>query len=162
MLLEAVDAPPSTPSSSRWGPGRLSPGRCRAQCDAPRVGVLGRLLSNARGRGGAGVVTDGGARDYAEIVSLGFPVFCRGLTPYDSQGRMDGTARDVSITCGGVAVAPGDLIYGDADGVVVVPSAMAEEVIRRAGEKVRGEDTVRDELRRGAGVVETFHKYGIL
>ncbi len=166
MLLEAVDAPPEHPFQLEMEVlDDLQPGQVLvAQCDAPRLSAFwGGLLSNAAvGRGGAGVVTDGGARDYAEIVSLGFPVFCRGLTPYDSQGRMDGTARDVSITCGGVAVAPGDLIYGDADGVVVVPSAMAEEVIRRAGEKVRGEDTVRDELRRGAGVVETFHKYGIL
>lgn len=166
MLLEEVDAPPERPYQLEMEVlDDLRPGQVIvAQCDTARLSALwGGLLSNAAvGRGGAGVVTDGGARDYAEIVSLGFPVFCRGLTPYDSLGRMDGTARDLTITCGGVRVAPGDLIFGDADGVVVVPGAMAEEVIRRAGEKVRGENTVRDELRGGAGVVETFRKYGIL
>ena len=57
---------------------------------------------------------------------------------------------------------PGDLIYGDADGVVVVPHDIAPEVITRAGDKVRGEQTVRQELRDGASVAETFRKYGIL
>jgi 4-hydroxy-4-methyl-2-oxoglutarate aldolase len=166
MLLKAVDEPPERPFQLEMEVlDDLQPGQVIvAQCDAPRLSAFwGGLLSNAAvGRGGAGVVTDGGARDYAEIVSLGFPVFCRGLTPYDSQGRMDGTARDVAIMCGGVRVAPGDLVFGDTDGVVVVPAAMAEEVIRRASEKVRGEDTVREELRRGASMVETFRKYGIL
>ena len=166
MLLEAVDEPPAHPFQLEMEVlDDLRPGQVIvAQCDAPRLSAFwGGLLSNAAvGRGGAGVVTDGGARDYAEIVSLRFPVFCRGLTPYDSQGRMDGTARDVAITCAGVRVAAGDLVFGDADGVVVVPAAMAGEVLRRAGEKVRGEDAVRQELLRGASVVETFRKYGIL
>lgn len=105
---------------------------------------------------------DGGARDYREIVSLNFPVFCKGLTPLDSCGRMDGKERDIPIVCGGIKVHPGDLVYGDVDGVVVVPQEIADEVITRAWEKVRGENTVREELRAGASVVKTFEKYGIL
>ena len=135
-----------------------------AQCNAEGLSAFwGGLLSNAAaGHGATGVVTDGGARDYAEITQLGFPVWCRGLTPYDSQGRMDGKARDIPVVCGGVRVDPGDLVFGDVDGIVVVPQGIAEEVIERAWKKVQGENTVREELRGGASVVATFRKYGIL
>jgi regulator of RNase E activity RraA len=107
-------------------------------------------------------VTDGGVRDYSEIVSLGFPTFASGLTPYDSLGRMDGKRRNVPITCAGVRVCPGDLVFADVDGVVVVPQEIADEVIAKAWAKVNGESTVRAELKAGASVVETFRKHGIL
>ena len=134
------------------------------QCNAKELSAFwGGLLSNsAVGRKAAGVISDGGARDYNEIVSLHFPTFCVGLTPYDSQGRMDGKDRDIPIVCGGIRVCPGDLVYGDVDGVVVVPQEMSDEVIEKAWEKVQGENTVREELRSGASVVKTFEKYGIL
>jgi 4-hydroxy-4-methyl-2-oxoglutarate aldolase len=143
----------------------LKPGQMIiAQCNAPVLSAFwGGLLSNAAvGRKSPGAIMDGGSRDYREIVSLNFPVFCKGLTPYDSCGRMDGKERDIPIVCGGIKVLPGDLVFGDCDGVVVVAQEMAEEVIERAWEKVRGENTVREELRAGAGVVDTFRKYGIL
>jgi 4-hydroxy-4-methyl-2-oxoglutarate aldolase len=135
-----------------------------AQCNAVELSAFwGGLLSNAAvGRKSPGAIMDGGARDYREIVSLNFPVFCKGLSPYDSCGRMDGKERGIPIVCGGIRVLPGDLVYGDVDGVVVVPQEMAEEVITRAWEKVKGENTVREELRAGASVVKTFEKYGIL
>ena len=135
-----------------------------AQCNMGQVCALwGGLLSNAViGRRGAGVVTDAPARDYDEIVALGFPVFCTGLTPYDSMGRLDGKERNIPIVCGGIRVCPRDLLYADVDGIVVVPQGIADEVIARAWEKVQGENKVREELRAGASVVETFQKYGIL
>ena len=134
------------------------------QCDAEELSAAwGGLLSTAaRSRKARGVVTDGGVRDYTEIVELGFPTFCRGLTPYDSLGRMDVVDTNVPIRCGGIAVRPGDLIFADVDGTVVVPQALAEETIDKAWEKVTGESKVRDALRAGAGVAETFAKYGIL
>jgi len=135
-----------------------------AQCNALELSAFwGGLLTNAAvGRKVAGCVADGGARDYNEIVELDFPVFCKGLTPYDSCGRMDGKERDIPILCGGIRVVPGDLLFGDVDGMVVVPQDIADEVIARAWEKVQGENTVREELRAGASVVATFEKYGIL
>lgn len=135
-----------------------------AQCNAAELSAFwGGLLTNAAiGRKAAGAISDGGARDYGEIVELGFPTFCRGLTPYDSCGRMDGRERDIPVVVGGIRIVPGDLIYGDVDGVVVVPQDIADEVIDKAWEKVQGENTVREELRAGASVVETFRKYGIL
>jgi len=135
-----------------------------AQCNAAELSAFwgGLLTSGAVGRKAAGTIADGGARDYNEIVSLNYPTFCTGLTPYDSQGRMDGKERDIPIVCGGIRVNPGDLIYGDVDGVTVVPQDIADEVIAKAWEKVQGENTVREELRAGASVVKTFEKYGIL
>lgn len=135
-----------------------------AQCNTPTLCAFwGGLLTNAAlGRKGHGAIVDAGSRDYSEIVELNFPVFCKGQIPYDSLGRMDGKERNIPIVCGGIRVIPGDFVYGDVDGVVVVPQEMAEEVINKAWEKVRGESTVRDELRAGASVVETFRKYGIL
>ena len=81
------------------------------QCDTQELSAAwgGLLTTAARSRKARGVVTDGGARDYAEIVELGFPTFCRGLTPYDSLGRMDVVETNVAILCGGIAVRPGDL-----------------------------------------------------
>lgn len=135
-----------------------------AHCDVETPSAFwGGLLSNAAiGHGISGVIIDGYSRDYQEIVELGFPVFCRGLSPYDSLGRMDGVKVDVPISCGGVKVFPGDLIFGDVDGVVVVPQKVAEKVIERAWEKVQAEGLVRQELRDGANVVATFKKYGVL
>ncbi len=135
-----------------------------AQCKARQISAFwGGLLSNAAvGHKVSGVITDGGVRDYNEITELNFPTFSVGLTPYDSLGRMDGKERDLPIECGGVRVCPGDLVFGDVDGVVVVPQEIAEEVIAKAWEKVKAESTVREELRSGASVVETFKKHGVL
>ena len=81
----------------------------------------GELLSTAaRYRGCRGVVIDGYTRDTRAIKAMGFPVFCRGIHPADSLGRLDVTAHDVPIVCGGVAVETNDLILADDDGVVVV------------------------------------------
>jgi 4-hydroxy-4-methyl-2-oxoglutarate aldolase len=134
------------------------------QCNAVSLSaVWGGLLTNAAvGCKAAGVITDGGVRDYNEIVGLGFPTFCKGLTPYDSLGRMDGKERDIPIVCGGIRVNPGDFVFGDIDGVVVVPWDIFEGVIERAWEKIQGENTVRRELRAGASIVKTFEKYGVL
>ena len=135
-----------------------------SQCEADELSAAwgGLLTTAARSRGARGVVTDGGARDYAEIVELGFPTFCRGLTPYDSLGRMDVVEINAPIRCGGIAVRPGDLVFADVDGTIVVPQDVADEAINKAWEKIRGEDKVRDALRAGASVTEMFAKYRIL
>jgi len=134
-----------------------------AQCNAPLSAFWGGLLSNAAiGRKISGVIIDGGARDYHEITELGFPTFCRGLSPYDSLGRMDGKEYDIPVECGNIRVNPGDLVFGDVDGVVVVPQPIVDEVIDKAYQKIQGESKVREELRSGAGVEATFKKYGIL
>jgi regulator of RNase E activity RraA len=135
-----------------------------SQCETAELSAAwgGLLTTAARSRNARGVVTDGGARDYVEIVELGFPTFCRGLTPYDSLGRMDVVETNVPIRCGGISVRPGDLVFADVDGIVVVPQEVADEAIRKAWEKVKGENKVRDALRAGASVAETFARYRIL
>ncbi|MFP3896134.1 MAG: RraA family protein [Anaerolineales bacterium] len=164
--LVAVDEPPKKPYQLEMELiDDLQEGQVIvAQCETSQsTAFWGGLLTNAAvGHKGAGIITDGASRDYNEIVALNFPVFCQGLTPYDSLGRIDGKARDIPITCGGIHVRPGDLIFGDVDGVVVVPQQMADEVIQKAWEKVQGENRVREELRAGKSVVKTFEKYGIL
>ena len=135
-----------------------------SQCDSgqPSAAWGGLLTAAARNRRAHGVVTDGRVRDYAEISEQRFPTFCAGLTPYDSLGRMDVAAIDVPIVCGGVAVQPGDLIFGDADGVVVVPGDIAHRVVVLAAEKMSAEAAVRNRLRSGASVAETYREYGTL
>ena len=86
------------------------------------VAVWGELLTTRMlARGGVGVVTDGGIRDVAGIRRLGVPSFAAAITPRDSFGRALVTGCGEPVTCAGVAVAPGDLVRGDEDGVVVVP-----------------------------------------
>jgi regulator of RNase E activity RraA len=123
----------------------------------------GELLSTAaRYRGCRGVVIDGFTRDTRAIKGMGFPVFCRGIHPADSLGRLDVVAHDVPITCGGVSVHPHDLVLADDDGVVVIPQAAAAEALAHAEHKVSGENLVRLKLSEGMSVTEAFRRYGVL
>jgi regulator of RNase E activity RraA len=132
-------------------------------CGSRRIAPWGELLSTAsRARGAAGCVTDGMVRDIRAIRALRFPVFHGGIAPLDSKGRGKVAEIDTPIRCGGVAVAPGDLIVGDADGVVVVPRAVEDEALRRAFAKVAGENTTRDELAAGARLADVFARYRVL
>jgi regulator of RNase E activity RraA len=134
-------------------------------CNGPteRIAPWGELLSTAsRVRGAAGCVTDGLVRDVRQIRALGFPVFHGGIGPLDSKGRGEMMAMDVPVICGGVKVEPGDLVFGDVDGVVVIPSAIADETLRRAFEKVEGEDKTREALESGKSLKEVFETFGIL
>lgn len=128
-----------------------------------RIAPWGELLSTAcRARGAAGCVTDGLVRDIRAIRSLRFPVFAGGIGPLDTKGRGKVVAIDVPIECGGVAVRSGDLVFGDADGVVVIPREVEGEILRAAFEKVAGEDRTRAALERGEKLADVFARHGIL
>jgi 4-hydroxy-4-methyl-2-oxoglutarate aldolase len=128
-----------------------------------KASFWGELLSNACvGRGARGIMIDGYTRDSKGIIELGFPCFVKGKIPADSYGRIDVVSYDVPIECGGVKVEKGDYIFGDMDGVVVIPKGIILEVLEKAVEKMKGEDNVRKELREGVSVKEVFLKYGIL
>lgn len=128
-----------------------------------RIAPWGSLLSTAtRARGAAGCVTDGFVRDTLEIRRMQLPVFHGGIAPLDSKGRGQIQAVDVPVICAGVRVAPGDLVFGDADGVVVVPQAVEEEVLKFAFDKVLGEDHSINELRAGRFLRDVYEKYGVL
>ena len=128
-----------------------------------RIAPWGELLTTAcRARGALGCLTDGLARDVKAIRALGFPVFCGGIGPLDSKGRGEVAAIDVPVECGGVVTNPGDLVFGDADGAIVVPQHLVQQAMTLALEKVEGEDRTRAELERGAYLKDVFEKYGIL
>jgi 4-hydroxy-4-methyl-2-oxoglutarate aldolase len=128
-----------------------------------RIAPWGELLSTAaRARGAAGCVTDGFVRDIRAIRAMGFAVHHGGIAPLDSKGRGKVAAIDVPIECAGVAVSPGDLVVGDADGVVVVPRAVEDTALARAFDKVSGENRTREELAAGTKLGEVFEKYRIL
>lgn len=128
-----------------------------------RIAPWGGLLSTAtRARGAAGCVTDGFVRDVLQIRELQLPVFAGGIAPLDSKGRGQIKEVDVPVICGGVRVAPGDLILGDADGVVVVPQAREAEVLERAFDKLNSEKHTLRELQAGAYLRDVFAKYGVL
>jgi regulator of RNase E activity RraA len=128
-----------------------------------RIAPWGGMLSTAtRARGAAGCVTDGFVRDIKVIRRLGLPVFHGGIAPLDSKGRGEVRAIDVPVFCGGVRVEAGDLVIGDADGVVVVPQAAEAEVLARAFDKLDREDNSMAELAGGAYLRDVFARYGVL
>lgn len=128
-----------------------------------RIAPWGELLSTAAGvRGAAGALMDGAVRDIKAIRAMGFPVFHGGIAPLDSKGRGRVAAIDVPVECAGVAVRSGDLILGDADGVVVIPRDAETEALRRATQKLAGERTTLRELQEGQRLAEVFARHGIL
>ena len=125
--------------------------------------LWGELLSTAsRAHGAVGAVIDGLTRDAAKIMEMDFPVFAAGYSPLDSKGRLDGVSHGEPIRLGDCLVRPGDVIFGDMDGIVCVPAELAEEALKRALDKVSGENRVREELAKGRSVREVFAEYGIL
>jgi len=134
-------------------------------CDGPtdRIAPWGELLTTAsKVRGAAGCLTDGLVRDVRRIRELGFPVFHGGIGPLDTKGRAEMMAADEPVEIGGARVAPGDFIFGDVDGVVIVPRAIAPEAIRRALAKIEAEDTTREELLAGNSLRSVFERHGVL
>lgn len=134
-------------------------------CDGPtdRIAPWGELLTTATiARGGVACVTDGLVRDVRKIRELRFPVFHGGIGPLDSRGRGKMIEMDTPVVCAGVKVHSGDIVFGDVDGVVIVPQAMAEEVFRLAFKKVTDENHTRDELAQGTLLAEVYAKYGVL
>jgi 4-hydroxy-4-methyl-2-oxoglutarate aldolase len=128
-----------------------------------QAALWGELLStHTRGRGGRGAVLDGFSRDSWGIEHMRFPVFATGVSPADSKGRLEVITIRQPILVGGVAVADGDLVLADEDGVVVVPAALEDDVVGKAFDKVAGENTVREILRRGASIREVFEEHRLL
>ena len=128
-----------------------------------RGSYWGELLATAsRYRGARGLVADAYTRDTLALMEMRFPTFAAGIHCADSLGRIDVDAVGVPISCGGVEVSPGDLVLGDNDGVVVIPSRLGAEVIALAEEKVSGEDVVRAKLAEGMPVSEAFRTYGVI
>jgi 4-hydroxy-4-methyl-2-oxoglutarate aldolase len=134
-----------------------------AAAGSMRSGLWGELLSTAaRNSGCVGAIVDGAVRDIAQMKAMRFPVFARGTCPYDSKDRQQVTAIDVAVEIAGVVFHPNDLVFADADGVVVVPSEVEEEVIRRAWNKAHDENRTRAAIQQGMKVTEAYERYGVL
>ena len=130
---------------------------------SPRYALWGELMSvRAMQCGAAGAIVDGYSRDTREILNLNFPTFSFG--PYAQDQAPRGRVIDfrVSITIGEVLIEPGDILFGDIDGVCVVPSAEVEEVFNKALEKARGEKMVRKAIESGMSAADAFRKFGIM
>jgi len=128
-----------------------------------RIAPWGELLSTAAyARGAVGCITDGLVRDVRLIREMGFQVFAGGIGPLDTKNRAMMMMADVPAEIGHARIVPGDIMFGDVDGVVVIPQHRAEEVLMTAMEKVSSENSVREELANGASLKEVFDKYGIL
>lgn len=125
--------------------------------------VWGELMSTGvRAHGGVGAVIGGMLRDTKQVLAMDFPVFARGHLPTTSKGRTEITEWNVPVEIDGVTVNPGDLIFADVDGVVVVPQEMIDKVIERCLHIMENEDLTRDLIANGASVEDTYMKIGAI
>lgn len=130
---------------------------------SPRYALWGELMSvRARKLGAAGAVLNGYSRDTREILKLGFPTFSYGAFAQDQAPRGKVLDFRVPIKLGETSIRPHDVLFGDIDGVCVIPHEAVEEVFTKALEKARGEKRVRQALEDGMSAAEAFARYGIL
>jgi len=130
---------------------------------SPTYALWGELMScRAIQCGAAGAVLNGYARDTRGILALGFPTFCTGRYAQDQAPRGQVIDFRVSLKIGAVTINNGDIVFGDIDGVCVVPQAAEKEVFAKALEKARGEKTVKHAIQNGMRAGEAFAKYGIM
>jgi 4-hydroxy-4-methyl-2-oxoglutarate aldolase len=125
------------------------------------VAHMGELSAETLKRKGVrGYVADGGCRDVEFILELGFPVWCRYLTPRDIVGYWLPDRFDQPITIGPVTIAPGDLVLGDRDGMVILPAARAEAIVAAAEEATRTENLVREAILKGVDPQQAYLQHG--
>ncbi len=130
---------------------------------SPSYALWGELMATrARHLGAVGAVLDGYSRDTKDILAMGFPVFSKGRYAQDQGPRGKVIDYRVPIQMGQASINPGDIIFGDMDGVLVIPKEVEEEAFTQAIEKVNGENTVRDAIRAGMSSAEAFKKYGVM
>jgi regulator of RNase E activity RraA len=130
---------------------------------SPRNALWGELMSTrARKLGSRGAVLNGYVRDTKAILNMSFPTFAFGSYGQDSAPRSKVVDFRIPIEVGQVRVRPADIIFGDIDGVLLVPVEVEDEVFTRALEKARGEKLVKKAIEKGSSAVEAFEKYGIM
>lgn len=123
----------------------------------------GELMSTIAKRNGAvGCICDSMIRDCRKIIAMEFPVFYGGIRPLDSLGRGRVMAYDVPVRCGEVVVKPGELVFTDFDGVVVIPCEVEDKVLEMAFDKVFKENQSRNDLLNGESLRTVYDRYGVL
>ena len=121
------------------------------------------LTATARSRQAAGAVVNGFHRDTPKVLEQNWPVFSRGRFAQDSRVRTQVADYRCAIEIGGVWIEPGDLVFGDLDGVVIIPRKHETEVLEQAFEKALAENLVRKEIEHnGMSSTAAFKKYGVL
>jgi regulator of RNase E activity RraA len=135
-------------------PGAVLVVDCRGNAHGASGGLV--LFERMRVRGCAGVVSDGGVRDVADIVETGFPVYAKAVCPPNSLVAHRFVELQVPVTCGEAAVYPGDYLVGDPDGVVVVPAEIALQVAEEAAAYEDKEAFIIRRIRAGASVFGTY------
>jgi 4-hydroxy-4-methyl-2-oxoglutarate aldolase len=130
---------------------------------SPRYALWGELMSTrAMKLGAAGAVVNGYSRDTDGVLGLNFPCFSFGSYAQDQGPRGKVVDFGVPVELGGVRVNPGDIVFGDRDGVVIVPKSAEQEAVHRALEKVEKESAVRVAIEAGMSTVEAFEKFGVM
>lgn len=125
--------------------------------------VFGELFATAvKGRKGAGVLLDGYARDMRALREMDFPLFFRGKSPKTSKGRCEINECQIPVLIDGVTIHPGDYIFGDIDGVVVIPKERFEEVVATALATIKKEDEVRVRLQNGDSLQQAYADIGAI
>lgn len=125
--------------------------------------VFGELFATAiNQRGGAGVLLDAYARDIKALKEMNFPLFYRGKNPKTSKGRCEINECQIPITIDGVTINPGDYIFGDTDGVVVIPKERIDEVLDRAFALIDNENRVRTHLLQGDSLEKVYTEIGAI
>jgi regulator of RNase E activity RraA len=125
------------------------------------IALMGELSAQTlAARGVLGFVVDGGSRDTELVIEQGFPVFCSFLTPADIVARWIPDRFGEPVTIGNVTIATGDFLLGDRDGVVIIPRALAAEVVARTEEVVSTESEMRQALIGGMDPVAAYDKFG--
>lgn len=123
----------------------------------------GELMSTAAmQRGAVGCICDSQVRDCVKIIEMGFPVYTRGIRALDSQGRGRVIDYDVPVRCGDVLVQPGDLIFADFDGIVIIPTAIEAEVLKAAHDRIGKENQSRELLLQGDLLRDVYNRFGVL
>jgi regulator of RNase E activity RraA len=124
--------------------------------DARAASAGGILVTRLMKRGVAGVVTDGGFRDSADIARLGFPAYHRRPSAPTNLTLHQAIDINVPIACGDAPVFPGDVILGDNDGVIVIPAALADEIAEEAVEMTAFEDFVAEKVHEGRSILGLY------
>src|ERR1044071_8682397 len=141
-------------------PGAVSVWACGGGMECAHWGEM--MSTAARERGCTGAVIDGGVRDLDFINAMQYPVFARFRSSASSVGRWDIKEYGIPIRIGETVIHSGDFVFGDIDGVVVVPKDITLDVLIGAEDVYERERGMREELRRGVPVKEAFAKYGSL
>ncbi len=130
---------------------------------SPRNALWGEMMSiRAQKLGAVGAVLNGYSRDTKAVLRLGFPTFSFGSYAQDAGPRYKVIDFRIPIEIGGVLIEPGDILFGDVDGVCCVPRRAEAEVFSKALEKARGEKQVRKALEEGSSATAAFEKFRIM